>query len=224
MALSSEQKKILNDAIKAYRFPPALFDFAKKRAVCLPNMKAVEKQIREDLVSGNPRRVKNGLSNVIFWGWAQREGRQKYWVNRFRQTVTPKQVRACTNLFSTRRPPTLQEIKCLNLPSFSGMSFISKIRMFLDPRRSATLDMQLAKLRCVRPRTILSGLKMPTKQIRITDHNEQIYDDWCKILVQISKAYFEGRYNAADVERGFFHLVQCGSLKQAATILHYADS
>ena len=43
--------------------------------------------------------------------------------------------------------PSMQEIKNLKMPQFSGMSFISKVLMFLNPANFCVLDQQIARLR-----------------------------------------------------------------------------
>lgn len=53
---------------------------------------------------------------------------------------------AATELFHASVSPSLIKIKNFGLPEFSGMSFVSKIRMFLDPEKSATLDRQIMKI------------------------------------------------------------------------------
>lgn len=221
MPLSTSERNVLLSAIRAYRFPAMLFDFQRKHPLCMPNMRMLERHIRAELKSGDVRRVKDGFSNVLFWGYGQMSVRD-HRVRKFRRSVTTANLRQAGALFRRQRVPTLREIHALGLPAFSGMSFVSKILMFLDPRNNATLDLQLAKLSRVRPATILSRLNVSSTSIRLSAANECIYTLWCAKLRQISAQYFRSCFTAAEVERGFFHLVQCGQIADAARILRNA--
>lgn len=97
------------------------------------------------------------------------------------------------------------------MPQFSGVSFISKILMFLDPSTYCVLDRQLARLTGPGQKA-LHRLKCSGNQIGVTAHNEALYDAWREECRGISLKYFDGRYRVADVERGFFQLIQAGQL------------
>ncbi|MDD5762340.1 MAG: hypothetical protein PHP88_07495 [bacterium] len=129
---------------------------------------------------------------------------------------------AATELFHTSFAPSLIKIKKIGLPEFSGMSFISKIRMFLDPEKSATLDRQIMKIHQVLPSTVLANVHVNRTQIPITAHNAEAYEMWCRKMREISERYFAGGFRAADIERGFFHLVQDGKVSLAGEILRDA--
>ena len=115
--------------------------------------------------------------------------------------------------------PTLLALKKLRLPQFSGMSFVSKIRMFLDPANSATLDRQIMKIHKADSGTILSRFHLQPTQIPITFQNAKAYEHWCQKMREISRQYFDDRFRAVDIERGLFQLVQSGRAAVAAQIL-----
>jgi hypothetical protein len=119
--------------------------------------------------------------------------------------------------------PSVVEIKNLGLPEFSGLSFVSKVRMFLDPDKSATLDWQIMKIHERCPTTLLADLVLgKSTQIRITTRNSDVYEIWCRRMGDISRVNFDGRFRAVDVERGLFQLIQCGRVETAAELLNDA--
>ena len=186
-------------------------------------IRSVEEFIRKDLISGNPEFVKNGLSNVIYWGYA-RIGYRDRRVETFRNKVTHGQLYDATRCFKDTHGIGLVEIKKLRLPQFSGMSFISKIRMFLDPDNSAILDKQILKMNETPFQTLLKEIAIGNKetQIRISKNNVRVYLNWCKKCSEISAVYFKSKYRAVDLERGFFTLIQNGKVDFAAEILSEA--
>ena len=85
------------------------------------------------LTSSDPEGLKNGLSNVLYWGYAQM-GIRDIRVQRFRSNVNVSELNRACDLFQRSTLPSVLEIKKLRLPEFSGLSFVSKIRTFLGPR------------------------------------------------------------------------------------------
>jgi hypothetical protein len=221
MALSSYQLNIISEAIKEYSFPCEYYDFNNKLHSILPDMKTLEKLIRDDLLSGDIEIVKNGLSNVLYWGYAQIGYRARRVAN-FRNKVTNGKLGDAIKLFSNINGDGLKEIKRIELPEFSGMSFISKIRMFLDPINYVILDKQILKMNESSHVTLLEDISSKGTQIRISDNNCGVYLTWCKKCINISKQYFNSTYRAVDIERGFFTLIQKGHADVAAGVLSVA--
>jgi hypothetical protein len=223
MALSQDEIKTLDEAIKEYSFPCDCYEFPKDQPINFPNMREVEEFIRKDLKSGNRAYVKNGLSNVLYWGFAQVGYRDKR-VGIFRSQVTQGQLYDATNLFKEIRGNALKEIWRIKLPQFSGMSFISKVRMFLDPTTYVVLDQQILKMNKAPFGTLLNNIKFGDKetQIRISNDNTAVYQQWCDKCNEISNTISNGIYRAVDIERGFFTLIQNGEVLLAAEILSKA--
>jgi len=222
VALSPEQTVCLRNAIACYGFPPNYFNFTKNIPERLHDTKAVEIAIRQGLISGKPEPVKNALSNVLYWGYGTM-GIRDTRVSRFRNRLTGAQLTQACNLFCTPMVPSVMEIKKLRLPEFSGLSFVSKVRMFLDPDHSAILDWQIMKIRDRCPNTVLAQFGLgDSTQIRITADNSNAYEAWCQRMMDISRMHFGGRFRAVDVERGLFQLVQSGDVDTAARILRDA--
>jgi hypothetical protein len=219
VALSLKQKDCLRDAIGAYAFPSDYFDFVANAPERLANTNAIEIRIRRDLTSGESERVKNGLSNVLYWGYAQM-GIRDTRVQRFREKVTLSQLKQAGDLFRCSHLPSVLNIKKLRLAEFSGLSFVSKIRMFLDPDKSAALDWQIMKIHKQCPTTLLANLYVgKSTQIPITRHNSEAYEAWCRKMADISILYFDASFRVVDVERGFFQLIQSGNIEGAVQIL-----
>jgi len=223
MTISNKHLNILSEAISSYSFPFAYYDFINDRPSFQQTMILVEKLIRDDLVSGDLELVKNGLSNVLYWGFAQ-VGYRDQRVSIFRNQVSKGQLYDAAKLFPNINGDGLHEIKKLRLPQFSGMSFISKVRMFLDPIQYVILDKQILEMNKTSFVTILKAISFgPNEtQIRISDNNCSVYLSWCKKCVTISKIYFDSKYRAVDVERGFFTLIQNKRANNAAEILSLA--
>ncbi len=220
MALTENQVEMLRNAITAYNFPCIYYDFQNACEVSCPTMSPVEQTIRNDLISGNNDHVKNGLSNVLYWGYA-RIGFRDIRVNKFRDEVRTGQLHDAATIFQHQENINLMEIKNIKLPQFSGMSFISKIAMFLNPDKYVILDQQILKMNQIILPTILKAITFSQKdvQIRISKNNVQVYSNWCQKCGEISKFYYKGSYRAVDIERGFFTLIKNKNVSQATEIL-----
>ncbi|MGE0450574.1 MAG: hypothetical protein AB7Q29_13455 [Vicinamibacterales bacterium] len=71
MALNEHQASKLDAAISAYSFPAVYFDFQAGAKVETVGMSAVEGALRAMLTSASVESVRDGLANVIYWGYAQ---------------------------------------------------------------------------------------------------------------------------------------------------------
>ena len=212
-------------AVEAYNFPPETYDFQHEplrcydcdRVVKHEDMLEVERFIREQLLSTHLERVKDGLSNVLFWGYAREPGRRLDRVRRFRCKVTCDKLKTFTDVVDSLRGPGLRDIGRIRLPEFSMMPFVSKIRMFLCPGDYPVLDNILARKfgrsDCFLPLRSLVILKSDTS-IRITESNEQVYEKWacwCRETAQLVNAETSSpckNLRAVDVERAIFQLAQ----------------
>jgi len=120
MPLAERLQDILRQAIEGYAFPPDYFDFSEGTHNVLTDTRDVETRIRSDLTSGDPEWVKNGLSNALYWGYAQMGIRDER-VRRFRTKVNPFQLReACQLLGQEQRLPssTSRNSNCRNSRAF----------------------------------------------------------------------------------------------------------
>ena len=102
MPLNPAQIKSLSNAIKRYRYPRVTYDFGKKVEHCHPNMRSLETLVRQLLTSGDEGLVKDGLSNVLYWGYATQDI-QETRVRRFRKKVAPKQLSSLANWLGHNR-------------------------------------------------------------------------------------------------------------------------
>jgi hypothetical protein len=220
MPLGDDDKQALQEAIDGYSFPPSYYDFVNNRPLAQAAMSKVEELVQSDLRSGDPFLVKNGLSNVLYWGYAQ-IGYRDTRVKRFRDKVTPYQLEAGARIFQDLVGDGLMQIKGLGFPEFSGMSFISKIRMFLAPEDYVVLDQQILKINDTKSVTFLREISFRKNetQIRVNSKNVEVYRKWCKKCEEISQCYFDGTHRAVDIERGFFTLIQNQQVELAASIL-----
>lgn len=219
MPLTERQMWALKNAICNYCYPKVTYDFGNKREISHQTMRSVENTIRSSLTSNRPNDVKDGLSNVLYWGY-RRTG--YYWtrVDRFRNKVTSQQLQSVIQVFQNLKGTGLRTIKQLGLPEFSNLSFLSKLRMFLNPQDFVTLDRKLMKLAQVSPRTLFAHIIECETYIPVTDSNERYYQDWCNSCRKLAQIYFGGKnILAVDIERGIYQLVENGQLVIAADII-----
>ena len=225
MPLNQGQVDQLEQAILRYAFPGAYRNFSAGTAH-LGSMQDVEDAICPALRSRHIMEVKDGLSNVLHWGYGQQLGRQRTRVDKFRADVTNEQLQEFMALISGTVDVNLISIKAIGLPEFSNVSFVSKILMFLDPDNCATLDLQIMKM-ATQAGSPLANVKLyrgrhngrVTEQIPITQGNNRAYALWNATLGRISQNYYARRYRVVDIERGFFHLIQTDLLPDASQIL-----
>jgi hypothetical protein len=126
MPLNHDQQKTLKDSISRYIFPAVYYDFSNNRKINPYNMGVVEEYIFKLLRSKNVINVKYGLANVLYWGYAQ-VGFRDTRVKRFLHNTTDNQIKSLQKIVLNSAVPDLATIKNLNLPQFSGMSFVSKV-------------------------------------------------------------------------------------------------
>lgn len=220
MPLNSSHTASLSAAIAAYRFPATYFDFALGVQIFPPNMLACEGALRGQLVSAIPQVVKDGLANVLYWGNAA-AGYRDHRVSEFRNSVSASQLSDFQAIVARGAVPSLRQVKELRMRGYSGISFVSKVLMFLDPTRFCVLDLQLTQLRTPGGAGAINALTFGT-QIPITRNNSAAYDGWRNECARISRIYFGGAFRAVDIERGFFHLIQSGRAVLAAQIYEAA--
>lgn len=221
MSLVTAQVKDLNDAVSAYSFPTAHFDFATQTPVVGLSMCELETRIRKQLLNPSLKEVKNGLSNILYWGFAQMGGLALVRVDSFRMAVTNQQLEKASELFTNHARPTLYEIAKLGLPQFSKVSFVSKVRMYLDPVKSATLDRQIMQIHQIHNDTVLAAVKEEKTSIPTSKRNSNAYEGWCEHLAHIAQTYLPTA-RVVDIERGLFQMIQAGRVKEAASILKTA--
>ncbi len=231
--------KKLCDAVEAYDYPTVTYDFQNGKEVCHENMRQVEEKIKLQLLSKNLDDIKHGLSNVLYWGNAK-DRRRDYRVSEFCKGVTTYQLNRFKCVADSLTGTGLARVrgrvnnKKDNMPQFTQMSFVSKIRMFLDPNEYPVLDMNLAEefsqLDCFPP---LGGLTFRKKkdfpkknkhetQIRITKHNEEVYEKWalwCGGIARLVNCELSPTLRAVDVERAIYQLECDGGTSEALRLL-----
>ena len=216
MSLTLEQKRELEASITKYDFPSVYFIFDLGIKIVTKGMSEVEDVINSQLNSNQINQIKFGLANVIYWGNAN-AGYQTYRTNRLLEGVTDSQLNQFKGLVSNGNIPTLYQIKNLQMPQFSGISFISKIVTFLDPVNYCVLDLLVSRLGNTEGKKAVHSVKTTTG-IPVSTNNSLNYYRWCNECLEISKKYYEGKFRAVDIERGFFNLIQNNKLHDAQLI------
>ena len=226
----TDYSALLCKTVQAYSFPAVTFDFVDKCECRHSDMRGVEKRVRELLCSSDPCAVRDGLSNVLYWGWAQAPGLQDFKVAAVRKKLQPGDRRLAGFGKLVRSMPEsaidrLRALKSLKLPQFSQMSFTTKILMFLDPNSYPVLDLKLAKAYAQQGAfPPLQGLKF-ANSIPITVKNGTCYErwaHWCRsIAARVNSAPGSPcrGLRAVDVERALFMLADSGRMHEAQLLL-----
>ena len=234
LAGNSDYASALCAAAREYRFPPVTFDFEAGEQIRHADMRGAEDRIRRLLMARSRQQVRDGLANVLYWGYANSPGRRDYRVEEFQRDVTGDQLDRFAEIAARTPPPGPARIKKIGLPQFSGMSFITKIMMFLDPAGCPVLDMKIAEAfsqssgfpplegLVFRKRSRFRGRSDTT--IRVTKMNECVYSkwaSWCGSIaeyVNASGSSCEG-LRAVDVERALFALADSDRGAEAWSLL-----
>src|SRR3990172_3459473 len=95
-------------------------------------------------------------------------------VEKFRGEVKQDQLCKAARALVGLSGPGLRTLAALKLPEFSYLSFLSKIRMFIDPTTWVVLDRKLASLD-VEP---FRSIKQQPTYIPCSSRNEQLYVEW----------------------------------------------
>lgn len=227
----NEYATLLCDAIRAYDFPAVTVEFdpgggeiVKKS--CHGSMWIVEKHIGALLRSGSRHEVKDGLSSVLYWGWAQKPELGTAKVDNFRTSddLAPA-LDAFIDLDKKPPLPSLLAFDEVGLPGF-GMSFTTKIMMFLSPETHPVLDKKIALIarRC-NFLPLLDILAPGNGYIPINQATAAAYEKWAcwcrKIATLVNETRASPRHDlrAVDVERALFTLARDNENKDAACAL-----
>ncbi|MYN67896.1 MAG: hypothetical protein F4X11_23195 [Acidobacteria bacterium] len=235
LASTGTYSSMLRTAIEQYRFPTVTYDFRKGRELCHRDMAAVEMYIGKRLRARESETVKEGLANVLYWGYANSPGRRVHRVEEFLQNATEKMVDDFISATESQETPGLFDIKKIGLPQFSGMSFVTKIVMFLNPDRHPVLDMKVAEsfsqtlefppLQDLVFRKRADFGKKADTQIKITRRNECVYGkwaSWCRDIatsVNAESGSSGKSVRAVDVERAVFALADACDRTEAWMLL-----
>lgn len=219
MALNRNCLNRLGVAIRGYNFPCKAFDFVNNKQINFQAYSALERHIQAQLASQKLKVVKDGPSNILYWGYLTSAGRQTRRVQTFRNDVTDSQLKLFTVAVNSG-VSSLNVLSGIHMPQFSNVSFVSKILMFLDPARFVTLDLQIAKLQEADATTIICALNRNKTSIPVNMNNEVVYAAWCKLCQLMAVRYFSHiNARAVDVERGIFTLIRYGDVEVAAECL-----
>ena len=219
---------LLCEAIRDYDFPAVTYDFTEEKPIHHDSMLAVEQYIGTLLRSKDVSAVKDGLSNVLYWGYARQPIRD-FRVSDFRKTIPdperePK-LDQFAQLMRSDRSDLFKNIKKLQLRQFSQISFVSKILMFLDPTRYPVLDLKIAKAFAKSSFLPLQNLKFATSGIPITERNATAYGTWACWCREIATVVNEAPVSpfrgvrAVDVERALFTLADSQATDKARMLL-----
>ena len=177
------------------------------------NMLEVEELIRGQLLSQDTEVVKDGLSNVLFWGYAT-QGIQQTRVRRFREGVTDSQVDQFKGVAGSLCHIGLYDIQRIKMPEYSRVAFMSKLLMFLYPDKYPVLDNQIADFGKKFNIIGLNELKTTTDtSIRLTDKTRERYVQWALWCRQIAETINSNLSSpckglrAVDVERAIYRRI-----------------
>ena len=201
-----------------YSFPAKTYDFVEETESEYAEMSYVEQLIRAQLTSENRSQVKDGLSNVLYWGYARQGGIGPYRTRKFREEVTDDQLDAFVGCRRRSACIGIEELQRLRLPQFSRMSFSSKVLMFMCPDRYPVLDLKIARFARREPvqwldrpsgLSALLNLNLYPTSIPLTGSNMRAYREWAGWCCEIADAVNsvvppDVSLRAVDVERAIF--------------------
>ena len=214
--------KKLAVAIDKYSYPCVVFDFSKNRESVLGSMAKVERFIRERLVSTDTERVKDGLSNVLFWGYYRSGGLRDYRVEHFRDGVGLRSLKQAADVFAALQGSAISDLKNLNLPGFRNLSFLSTLRTFLDPSAFCVIDLKLRRSIPTLTQRFRAYGRNPTS-IPATRFNEESYRWWVDLCCKTALSMAPPVRRPVDIERGFFQMVDSGKADLADALIRQLD-
>ena len=241
--------EVLCAAVEAYDYPAVIYDFDSKKEInyCKSDpihksekhrehMSKVERKVHSQLCHEEIKVVKDGLSNVLYWGYATQKGRQSVYapksgrkgagrVGIFRRDVRYQHLSRFKNMAHQMNGTGLVSIRGRannkedNIPELTQMPFVSKIRMFLDPCNYPVLDSQIAKFANSECFPTLQNLTIYRKnqtgeRIDVTQHNEEVYENWaswCRETASRVNSHPNSPckdIRAVDVERAIYQLAK----------------
>ena len=216
----------LRAAIEKYQFPTITYDFATRREVCHVDMAGVEDYIGKRLRANETGSVKDGLANVLYWGYANSPGLRDHRVEQFWNEVNEEKISGFISVVGSTGTPRLLDIKRVGLPQFGGMSFVSKVMMLLDPNRYVVLDLRIARgFSHSDDFPPLQDLVFYENIIPITAHNDCVYEkwtSWCREIAASVNAESDSSgkgIRAVDVERAVFALADACDRTEAWRLL-----
>jgi hypothetical protein len=219
MPLNEQQIEALLCAIKAYDYPVELHNFEKDTKIPLRSMRELEAFLRKGLFSKDTEELKLALANIVYWGNIN-SGYCSFRVAKFLNEITENKLEEAIDLFANISGDSLAAIKNIRLPQFSNMSFVSKLRMFLDPENFVTLDRKLLKIKRSGVHTLFSNICEQGTYIPINSQNCKQYVLWSQKCRDAASTYFRIKeVIAVDIERGIFKMVDKGEINEASVIV-----
>ena len=212
-----EYAALLCDALRSYDFPAVTCEFmtdGNLKPCRHDSMLEVESHIGSLLRSADRAKIKDGLSNVLYWGWARKPMLGKHKVEKFRRArgirnaddrraagrhVTTDMIQRFASVVesmrsahtcaspTTRAADLLLAIKNVRLPQFSRMSFTTKITMFLNPACYPVLDLKIARAINSCKSSPLPNLRISGTSISITRDNAAAYENWARWCQEIAR-------------------------------------
>ena len=229
-------------AVVAYNYPSVTcydFDAFLRRGGYVPyeqkhpNMEGVENVIGKQLASQDLQEIEDGLSNVLYWGYANDRRFLRHKIQRLREEVTYQQLETFEDAVGGAEKIDLDIIESMHIPEFGQMSFASKLLMFLSPDTSPVLDTTIAEFaqRFNIPPLCNIKLSWDGNSIPMTNaENMKIYKRWSTWCSAIAKRVNDepsstcDNLRTVDVERAIFWQIQKCDYSKAHSLLKGPDT
>jgi hypothetical protein len=140
MTLTDIQVQKLRQAIAGYDWPARIYDFDENKHLKFTSYKALERELRNNLLSPYFNEVRFGLANVLWWGmqsdrlssdFLKTQLAIKYFTEKVMPTLHSLSDDSAKN--SNNIAKDIVTLSNLGLPEFSRMAFVSKLMMFWIP-------------------------------------------------------------------------------------------
>lgn len=224
-------------AMAAYNYPSVTcydFDAFLRHGGYVPyeekhlNMESVDHVIGKQLTSQDLQEIEDGLSNVLFWGYANFNQFQRSKIQRLRKEITCQQLIDLRDAIGDVDEIDLSVIRSMKIPEFGQMSFASKLLMFLSAGTRPVLDIKIAKFARWFKIPPLSNLKLSWDEKSIPLSNKEnivIYEwwsSWCSTTasrVNDEPSSTCKNLRAVDVERAIFWQIREANNSKARSLL-----
>jgi hypothetical protein len=90
-------------------------------------------------VAGDPVRLRDALSSILYWGF-YRMGTRDHHIGDFPSKITADHLVRAAAVLPQLSGTGIRGLRALGVPQFGQFTFLSKLRTFLDPERYCVLD------------------------------------------------------------------------------------
>jgi hypothetical protein len=222
--LNPAEWSALEQARRHLVLPRHLSRFDDSPLVRPPDHRALEDELRLQLLSKDPEQLRDGLANVLYWLY-QLDGAGQDGIWAFRAGARRWALVEALRLLDGLEGPGLVRLEGLKLPGFRDLRSLSALRMFLDPRRYACLSTAHLGLAAEPGHSVIHEFAAARATDLFQPRHEVHYQRWCRICGRLAAALPpEEDWRCADVERALGSLAALGEGETALRLIALGES